>query len=312
MKAINKIEEYSPRNIEGISFDLIIASSGYESRAIFLHKEFSLKSECKIVFAFDNYYDLEQRVANDSYFRQAGYETYQASGNDDNSVYNYLKSFIFKNNNVNILVDYSSMTRVWYSCILKFFADFNSADVFNVNLFFSYTKAEYIPPPKDIVPNKYVVPIDNHFKISTLQKPTALIIGLGNENIRAFGLKEMFDAETFVFYTDGTLKNRYSLDVETCNSELLEIIPDDNVFKYQLQNMSYLHIVLNFLCKKLEERFKIVIAPCGPKPFTLIALFNSQLLNETSVWRISAGEKALPVNRDANGDILITKIQYVN
>lgn len=312
MRVVNNIEEYSAESLEGVNFDLVIASSGFESRATYLACTRSIKSDYKFSVGFDNYRDLPTRNANDIKFKQLGYELILASGNTENAIVNLLGKFEFKNNVINILIDYSCMTRVWYASILKFFKKYSNEKINTVNLFFSYSVAKYLPPPIEIVPNQYVNPIDNSFKISNPQKPTALVIGLGNENIRAFGLKELFDAETYVFYTDNSKNNRFSFDVEECNRELLDIISEENIFKYPLEHLSYLNFVLHFLCKKLEQRFKIIIAPCGPKPFTLIALLNSLMLTDTSVWRISPGEKASPVDREACGDILIAKVQFVS
>jgi hypothetical protein len=307
MKINNKIEETNVETLSEIVFDLVITSSGYESRAIFLDSKYKLLGKKKLVVAFDNYQNEEIRLQNDKYFDNVGYEKILASGNIDTDILNWIKDTELQGN-INILIDYSCMTRVWYSGIIKHFAHLEKEGLSCVNLYFSYTQSVYSPPPKSSIPNKYVQPINNYYGISSPQKPTALIIGLGNENIRAFGLKELFDAEPYLFYTDPSMSNPYTADVESSHRELLSLTPDDKIFKYPLHNINYLHFVLNLLCKILIHNHKVVIAPCGPKPFVLAALVNSFLLPDTSVWRISPGELALPFDHKPSGNVYIAKL----
>lgn len=307
MKIVNKIEEIEPEQLAEIVFDLAITSSGYESRAVFLDANFKLLSKRKLVVAFDNYQNEQVRLQNDKYFDKVGYQKILTSGNNDGDILEWIRDLDFKGD-INILIDYSCMTRVWYSGIIKYFALLEKHELNTANLYFSYSQSVYSPPPKHSIPNKYVQPINNYYGISSPQKPTALIIGLGNENIRAFGLKELFDAEPFLFYTDPSNGNQYTADVEYSHRELLSLTPDDKVFKYPLHNINYLHFVLNLLCKNLIQSHKVVIAPCGPKPFVLAALLNSFLMPDTSVWRISPGEEGVPFDHAPCGKVYIAKI----
>jgi hypothetical protein len=45
---------------------------------------------------------------------------------------------------------------------------------------------------------------------SVPNKPSALIIGLGYEKNKAFGLTEYFDAETFLFYNSDAADKRFT------------------------------------------------------------------------------------------------------
>jgi len=306
----SSIKQITQEILENTKFDLVIVASGYEERATFLCTKLDLNCQNKVALSFDNYDQIDQRKINDHLFTSKGFSFIKSLGDSDISIIQKLKELSFEQKSeYNILVDYSSMTRVWYSAILNYFRWLDVNKNVKINIFFSYSIAEFTPPPENEIPNKHIGPIKGFYNISLPLKPTALIIGLGYERIRAFGLTEFLDAETMVFLTDSS-QEKFTKEVVKENEELLRIVSEDNIFRYSLNKMEHLHYVLNSLCEKLTEKFRIVIAPCGPKPFSLIALLNSILLKDLDVWRISPGTKGFPQNRTANGNIIVIKTVF--
>lgn len=311
MKVDDQLVELNPNILRALPFDLIIAASGYETRSSYVLTKLNPEGKKKVSFGFDNNETLPQRLRNDSLYKLNGYSLIIANGDSDEMINKELSEVnLDKKNNINILIDYSSMTRIWYSTILDYFNDLAPKNAVEVNLFFTYTQSNFVPPPSVVIPNKHVGPIQHNVTLSTNQKPTALIIGLGYEGIRAYGLTEFLDSETFIFQTDSSNDNKYSFEVEKNNIELLSDISSDHIFKYPISDLNYTHFVLNSLCKKLLHNYKIVIAPCGPKPFTLLSLINAMLLDDTTVWRISPGKHAIPTDKLSNGEILLTKVKF--
>ena len=90
---------------------------------------------------------------------------------------------------------------------------------------------------------------------------------------------------------------------EVCenNKNLLSSIKSDNIFYYPLSNLKYAETLLSQLIKDLLDDFRIILAPSGPKPFTLISLLAAFRFENVDVWRISAGEEELPTNKEASG-----------
>ncbi len=310
MKLNSQIKQINQNEIADINYDLFFISSGYEERATFLIDSCNIRSERKEALSFENYSDIKQRIVNDKKVIAKGFNIAKSAGDNDITINKILRSLDFESKSeFNILVDYSSMTRVWYSAILNHFRWLETEKEVKVNIYFSYSLAIFNPPPDLEVPNKHIGPIKGFYTISLPLKPTALIIGLGYERIRAYGLTEFLDAETKVFRTDST-HEKFTLEVENKNEELLRMISDDNIFSYSLEKIEHLHFVLNSLCAKLIEKYRIVIAPCGPKPFTLISLLNSILLRDLDIWRISPGIEGIPQNRKPDGSIVVTKITF--
>jgi len=68
------------------------------------------------------------------------------------------------------------------------------------------------------------------------------------------------------------------------------------------------NLLLNLSSAIIQES-RIIFAPCGPKPFTLINLIVTLNLNLNSVvWRISQGKNQLPVDRKAIGYISVIEL----
>lgn len=307
------VKQYSTEIINKINFDLIIVASGYETRAGYIAQTYNPIGRIKIALTFDNYSSLNQRIENDKLFSSLGYTFIKSEGDTDETIIDFLNTVRFDENlEYNILVDYSSMTRIWYSSILDFFRYFEVSHQLKINIYFVYSKAIFVPPPEEEVPNRHISPLKGFYNMSLPVKPTLLIIGLGYERIRAFGLTEFLDAETLLFYTDPADQNKFSLEVEKNNEELLRIVSDENIFKYSLNKLEHLHRIINSICTKLNENYRIIIAPCGPKPFTLLALINSILIGGIDVWRISPGVKGLPQNRTSNGEVFALLTSFIS
>lgn len=299
-------------DITDVSFDLILASSGYESRGSFLFDTFNeFKGQNKVVLSFDNYVNEPIRLYNDKVFSNLGFTSFVLSGNDNTAILKFLDSTLesLGGREINILIDYSCMTRVWYAEILRFFY-YSLREDQTVNLYFSYSVSEYASPPENNKLNKFVSPIPGFYSISTPAKPTALIIGLGYISARAFGLSEYFDVSPYLFINDTNFNDKFHYEVLKQNEDVLRNVPTENIFLYPLNNLSFTETLLNHLCHDLLTDYRIVLAPCGPKPFTLISLITCLRLKDVDVWRISAGEDEVPLDKKPSGSILILKTTF--
>ncbi len=303
-------QQISEKDLKDTHFDLIISASGYETRARFLIEKVELNSSYKFFIGFNNNLDLFDRELNDKTFINQGYTSIMEDGNNSSKIECFLEDFFFTNKQekLNILVDYSSMTRIWYASILNSIRKVKKLK--SVHIFFSYSVSEFASPPEKHIFSEHVEPVEGFYSLSVPQKPTALIIGLGYEKKRAFGLKEYFNADrTFLFHTDNSFNKEYAIKVIENNKELISEIDPNNIVKYPLMDLVYTETLLRNLCLDLMVDFRAIIAPCGPKPFTLLSMITSINYEAIDVWRISAGKSANPVNREPTGDIVILKAE---
>lgn len=308
MKISKKIQipfiELSNRKI-----DLLITASGYEARSTFLSKKFDLKNVAdKICFGFKNELSSLNRKTNDFFFQTHGFEIILADSDSDLEILDFLDAkFKTIKRDVNVVVDYSSMSRVWYSAILRYFST-NKVVKFGVNIYCCYSIAKFTNSPRDSSFNLHIGPIRGFSNLTIPQKPTALIIGLGYEKNRATGLNEYFDGETFAFFTDNSRQPEFSEEVKKNNAQLLNQLKPENICTYSIIDLNGLYHSLYSLCKDLESNYRVIIAPCGPKSFALISLIVSLELKNIGVWRISPGKSAMPLDKVPEGEISLFQV----
>jgi len=199
------------------------------------------------------------------------------------------------------------MTRVWYGSIINYFKNLVIQNR-QIIIYFAYSLAEYNKPNLKDSKTSHFEPIDGFCNLSVPSIPTALITGLGYEKNKAFGLKEFFDAELlYLFYT---IDNEFTFSVLDKNKELIDRTSREYILPYNINDVLLTKTILLDLCSNLKKNFRIIIAPCGPKPFTIISFLVAAELGSIDVWRIS-GEtvennfKAIP-----NGKIITFEICY--
>jgi hypothetical protein len=266
-------------------------------------------TEQKICLGFDKYLDLGTRKENDNFFHKNGFKFIRASGDSIDEINKILVEILnIKKDELNIVVDYSCMTRLWYGHILELLSMYNLDK--KVSVFFCYSKSKFIPPPKLEIYHNDVSPIDGFYTISTPIKPVALIISLGYIKQQAFSLTEFFDAERYLFLNKAGENDMYYDTVKKVNKEIIKSTPEENIFNFSLSNILFTETILEHLCRDLLPDHKVIIAPCGPKPFTLISFLLSLKLDSVDVWRISFGKNDLTLPYEANGEIITYKISF--
>lgn len=292
-------------------YDLFICSSGYEERATYIAQKKPCAKE-NIVFGFAENKDNEVRQKNDNFYLYNNYTYLEESLDSDIVILDFLNSFIKSTNksNISVLVDYSSMTRCWYGAIIHFVNIYENSNI-NINVTFVYARAVFTLPPDNETRSYYFQPIAGYTGLSIPCRPTALIIGLGYEKRRAFGLKEFFDAEeTYIFHTDKESAPEFYNVIRDRNKEILAHTESSYIFEYPINDLIYTKKVLQDICSSLTMDYRVLVTPCGPKPFTLISLIVASELSNIDVWKISGEIGFSNSDRKATGDILALTVEY--
>lgn len=312
---IQEINQVDFQGLRQIEFDIVIAGLGYESRSTHLARLLLNGSHVhrKFAFAFIERKNLS-RKKNEKFFLREKYKKIDFSEDNDKEIKATLSDLIrfVHKDEISILIDYSCMTRVWYASMLHLFIkeEFKAK---RINLFFSYSPAEFSVPIKVKYPNVKIVPIAEFCKHSLPDKQLALVLGLGYDHERALGVCEYIDtAKTFAFYTKPSHDKKFTKEVEKNNKNLLSRLPKGNIFPYPMLNLIQTSNLLSSLCLGLEIDYRVILAPLGPKPFSLLCLLLIALFPEKdlNVWRVSLGQTGKPVDRVATGNPIICKVIF--
>jgi hypothetical protein len=204
----------------------------------------------------------------------------------------------YGNEEINIVVDYSCMTKSWYYSIILYLTKRRLAISKVIALFF-YTPSRYSVPQKPKhnteiapLPGKYVVPTN---------KPKALIVCLGYEQNKAEGIIDHLDPKIcYVFYTEPALDPKFVSTVKANNKNILDHYT--NIITYPFDDLLYLERQLTSLYYLLREDYSIIIAPLGPKPFTFISMLLSVKFRDIDIWRVGSGSDINEYKREPIDD----------
>lgn len=299
--------------LAGLDFDFFVGASGYETRATFAVSRLrSSRLRKKLVFGFEDRRSL-QREENDRIFSRQGCTIAPIAGDSGQGVRAILRNWLsaLSGSHRRILVDYTSMTRSWYAGVIE--AIRSSHEAGSIECVFVYSPAEFSEPPEPS-PNAIVDPILGFCGLDVPEKPTALVIGLGYERSRALGLLEYIDpAITFAFYVDPPLDSRFRDSVLTNNTPILDKIKKEGVgriFTHPLLDLHRTSNLLMSLYSGLRDEYRVILAPLGVKPFSLLCLLMAAQFRDIDVWRVSAGIKAPPQDRRPIGTLLALSARF--
>jgi hypothetical protein len=286
-------------------FDFIICASGYEKRASYFYSRFceTYSHPCeKISLSFKDRISLS-RDENDIFFKDHLFTPIVLeSGNLKELIEIYSEIFSHTNDDsIKILFDYSCMTKVMYAALLKYFDVTN--DLFEeVTIYFVYTEALF-SEPIDTNSNLHNQPL-LFPTVELTDKKIALIVGLGYEKGKAQGLIEHMQIEnpdTYLFYTSKSNDEQFYNKIIENNSYILTKIPEKNHFQYEQGNTTYTLNLLESLCNYLLSKdYRVIIAPLGPKLFSLISILLYIKYSDLTVLRVSPGIKGVAIERLPN------------
>lgn len=310
MELDNNIQ-ISSEYLQKQQFDAFIAVSGFESRSTYLAGKIDTSTiPDRIVLAYTELVDSLFRPYNDRRYNELGFTFCQVPSKDISSLTGILDSICAKHkkDSLDILIDYSSMTKIWYNGILSYFS--NLEDQYSsVNLWFCYSPSEFIRSQTK-VSNKF---FDSDIPRSQNNKPIALIMGLGFEPGRSEELALRSNANvTFAFYADPAFDERYVREVLENNQALLTKISHDKVVKYPIYDLNSINDSLTQLCIRLRLTHQLVLAPIGPKPFTLMCFILATRYPDIKLWKVSTAGNFAATDRKPHGELLLCKVSFTS
>lgn len=312
---ISKINQ----NVNGVissydPIDVVICCCGYEERSTSLlqyHGDTMVKVQHRYALSFSLPND-KRLQSNRKKFRDFGFTLIEITGteslNDRYKIYDSILEAIEPKDNLNILVDYSSMNREWYGGLLLYFEKLNADNFNNIVCYFYYCIPEY----KGNVDSKYSIsaikPLAGFCNISIPSMPMSLAIGLGSEEKVLYGLHQFADVDSsyaHYYYTN----NQHIFDEKDKYRQLLNSIDASQKHEYELSNLVP---VFNSLCdiyQMIKRESRMTIISCGPKPFTLLSLVFARIYS-IDVWKVYSNISDHYVEKIPSKERVVLKFEY--
>jgi hypothetical protein len=302
-------QQVSFDSVYSSEIDLVIGVAGYEKRSPFLMERIKLSNETKLVLSFEERQKEMNRPANDRIFRNLGFHPVLLSGNDGLDVEALLEYLPSEKEELTILVDYSCMTKPWYASIIDYFSHADLA-CSKVRILFSYTPSVFVEPKKP-KPLRVAESLGYGPHGMLAGKPLALVMGLGYEKDRAEFLRKSVGPDiTYCFYADPCGDQRFVEKVYINNFKLIDSLHKNQVFSYPMEDMKEADSMLTRLCLDLRMKYRIILAPLGPKPFSLLCMLMGTRYPDIEIWRVGAGKLESVYDRIPEGEPLVYQVDF--
>ena len=305
-------QQVSAELLESVNFDLFIAVSGLEKRCTYLAENKNIIAHKKMVLAPAGKSKDSVRKKNARYFDETGFEIFEIPSEEDHKLKLFLREFLTTSANkfLKILVDYSCMTKTWYSALIDLMQEVET-DVKEIKLYFSYSPVKYEEQTKA----RSVKKIESGLSFSAISssKPTALIIGLGIEKSKAeLVIKYLQPDLTVLMYSDPAVDDRYTNAIFNNNQDLIHKTDARNIINYPLTDANAINEIITKKCVELRLFYNIVIAPLGPKIFALNAYLLSSRYPDIFVWNTGSHLPDKTGKNLPSGELVIQMVTFVN
>lgn len=303
---MNKIPVIKSWNLatSNLQYQAFIGAVGYERRARYIAETVNINAHKKLACAFPaqkvhHYTDnLNWYIQSDFEVKEVPSELFQKWCE---GIFSNIRSKKLQNQRV--CIDISSLDRFRIAVLIDTIRNLDWEASLEVD--FVYSLAEFSPPSEQIVPNKIVGPVIPSFAGWTNepeQAPVA-IVGLGYEQDKALGAVEHIQAAEVWAFMPISQISPYTAALEKANKTLLESIPEERRLVYPVEKPLDCFVKLESLTNRILRVNNPILFPFGPKIFTLCTLLVACLYPNVAVWRVSAGQEEVAIDRQPSGHI---------
>lgn len=277
------------------NIDVLITACGIESRSSHLIQLSQFNAHKKIALLFNEGHEESSWQQNEIIFRENGFDCYELSYNATNEIIALLDTICDKTlcENIKLVVDYSSMTKIWYGTIINYFA-FNELDYHQLTVYFCYTPEHFVPPAVSKSKLSNPEPVFFNRPIINEDKPLALVIGLGYEDSRVEFLCDFFKPDDIYFFLPNpSFDEKYTQMAKAGNRKVLSDVKSSHLLNYAAKNLEDIDSKLTSLCLSLRLKYRINLVSIGPKTFSLASFLLNARYPDIEIWNLTNIDKCI-------------------
>ena len=294
------------------TYDCFIVGIGNESRTEFVLKQLidrNVKIRTVLALYYSNVRDQRRSAISEQLKRfpkgSVIEETVESDG--EQKVYELLRNKFTQEGEVEVLIDYSSMSRVWYAAIILWFRE---AKILQPCLTFIYSEGKYTEETarKEVVIGD-IRTVPGCEGEAYKHSRTASILGLGFYGYMSLCVCEQMEPD--IIYTILTPENPvegFDIAGQEGNKELINRAA--GCFYVPLLSVeSAYRCMMDIAAQHLAENDEVTIVPMGPKPHVLAAILvalTDQRICTLRVKHDDYGEDVRP-----SGAIVSTEVKFV-
>jgi hypothetical protein len=229
------------------------------------------------------------------------------SGSDESPLYHELQSLteLKKLDSIRLLVDYSSMSRLWFNGVLNWIR--HTPHLPPVTVDFVYALGRYRTEYHPLLINDILLLPGCDAELSQSRK-TITLFGLGFDGTVALSLYERLEPDVvYAFYASPGASPGDEQTALTANERLLSSIARGKL-GLPIRSVSSTVRQLRELVAPALGVDNIMVVPLGPKPHALAAMLLSRMHPRDIACLRVRGSRSEVVNVQATGELVITRV----
>lgn len=288
-------------------YDVALFASGYESRCIHLPGLVEPGTVANpIIFGFTEEPHSGKRDENDKFFlKRWNCQPLPLSGDNEKPIYEYLHRHTQSlDRPVHILVDYSSMSRLWYTAVLNW-ARFAASSA-EVIIDFVYSMGKYDEEKRAMVIRNMVSIPGCEGRAYRLRESVA-VFGLGFHGLAALCVLDRLEADAvYAFLASPGSTDEYVARTREINKDLINSYKTKDVLEMPLASIETCYRRLAEMIAPHRPDGEITLVPMGPKPHVLASILVAMRFQEVACLRVSGAP--FPIDVKPTGEIAATRI----
>jgi hypothetical protein len=288
-------------------YDVGIFASGYESRSGYASGIINPQLiKHPLVLGFTEEANVGNRPQNDELFlRRWKASPIPLSRDDEKPIYEYLNEYTDSiAGPLHVLVDYSSMSRLWYAAVLNWsrFAALGKEVVID----FVYSMGTYEEEDRPMV-IRNMVSIPGCEGRAYRLRETVAVFGLGFHGLATLCVLDRLEASiVYAFLASPGVSREYVDKARKVNNELIRDRRTQGVLELPLASIEKCYRALAEVIAPHRPDGEITLVPMGPKPHVLASILLAMRFQEVACLRVSGTTDRKDVK--PSSDIVATRV----
>ncbi len=308
------VEDITSDDVTHNKYDLGIFSLGYEARCIEVpSKLLGDNVSNSIIIGFDEHHEDATRQSCESFYRKNWESSEILNISKDEvkliitSICNFFKAS--EKYNLSIIIDYTSMSRVWYAAILNYLIRFSDKKI-TVDL--TYASGLYENTNLNVELGSLKV-IPGCEGVTLTKNKSAAIFMLGFDTNGPLRLYDLLNPnKCFGIMASPAASEDYVDMCKEKNDILISHHLDNgrNLIELPLNSLSVCYEHMSQILAPLTKNYNVTIIPFGPKPHILASILCGQNFNNISCM-YSEYIRKNTTKVTASGDYVLSRL-FVN
>lgn len=290
-------------------YNLAIFSCGYEKRCTYVPSLVNLNciDKAKVIGFKENANHKERTNNNIIYKDKLKLNVDICSSGDDSLVFKIIQDTLTSKhgNHIKLLIDYSSMSRIWYAGVISCLLLTPTGVTVDVDFVYSdgIFTGKYSPM---VIESIKCVPGYEGKKTSTFD--SLAVFGLGIDHYAPLCVYDQIEPDIVYTILPDPINEVFLKNTLSANKELLGKEQKRRTMKMPVNNLEVIYRYLSELVVNYRETHNISFIPMGPKPHTLALMLLAARFKEITCLRVSGDRSWASV--EGSDNIYATRVSF--